>query len=169
MKKLLGLALTGIMCAVLAGCTTAGADEQGVRMAAVDESISLEDGYYINDKDDTYIRIEGNRIELCGLDYDAYAEEKWNEVIADLDETELEKQLPQHETFVKNTADDARLTFSLQEFVPVTFTLPNHKSTVLALNYVKDSQTYEGYSLKDDNSIVMIGNIYRYYGTELPQ
>lgn len=169
MKKLLGLALTGIMCVALVGCTTANADKQGVPLAAVDESISLKDGYYTSDKDDTYIRIEGNKIELGGLDIDAYAEEKWNEITADLDKAELEKQLPQHETFVKNTADDARATFALQEFVPVTFTLPNHKSTVLALNYVKDSQSYEGYSLKEDNSIVMIGNTYSYYGTELPE
>lgn len=170
MKKILGLALAGIMCTALVGCTTAGADGQGVPLASVDESISLKDGYYTNDNDESYIRIEGNKIELCGVDIDALAEKGWERLNAGIDDAERERQAPHHDSFVKNTAEDAKKTFALQEYTPVTFSLPDgHKSTVLALNYVKDSQTYEGYSLKTEDSIVMIGNTYYYYGTELPQ
>ena len=169
MKKLFGLALVGIMCAAFAGCATANADRQGVPLVSVDESISLKDGYYTNDNDESYIRIEGNKIELSGLDIEAYAEKSWEDAIAELDSAERERQLTHRDEYINNTMNDAKATFALQEYTPVTFSLPDQKRTVLALNYVKDSQTYEGYSLKSDDSIGMIGNVYHYCGTELPQ
>lgn len=169
MKKLLGLALTGIMCVALAGCATASADGQNSRIISVDESVSLKDGYYTNDNDDTYIRIEGNKMELCGLDYEAYARKSCDELYATFNEEELEKQLPHYEDAVKNTAESLRADCALQEFVPVTATFPDKKKTLLVLNYVENSQAYSGYSLKEDNSIERYDNIYRYYGTELPQ
>lgn len=169
MKKFLGLALTGIMCATLAGCATANADGQESRLITVDESVSLEDGYYTNDNDDTYIRIEGNKMELCGLDYEAYARKSCEELYATLDKETLEKELPRFEEVVKNTADGLREDCALQEFVPVTCNLPNKKKTLLVLNYVENSQSYMGFSLKEDNSIERYDNIYHYYGTELPE
>ncbi len=169
MKKILELALAGIMCVSLAGCMAAGADGQDIPLLSVDKSISLKEGYYTNENDDSYIHIVGNKIELCGADAEADAQEAWEQLMADMNTDEREKQKSNYESFIKNSVEEAQKTYALQEFTPVTFSLPDgYRSTCLALNYVEGDKTVAGYSLKSEDTILM-GETYCYYGTELPQ
>lgn len=158
-KKLLCL----LPIALLAGCTAVSADTEYNDGDCIEADVSLADGYYLSDSDDSYIHISDGQIELCDYDYVAAFTEEWNAI--DGDKASLE-------VYIENSAEIFVPQCSLQEYTPLSFIGMGENGddmTLLALNYElsKENGTYVGYILNDDGTISKADNIYTYFGTEL--
>lgn len=136
----------------------------------INEDIIVRSGYYTCDEDKSYIHVDGNKIELCNFDYEADAEEAWNNAIATLDETERSKQASNHDSYIEESIKDAKEQHRLQDFTPYTFVFGEKESTMLVINFefAHEHGTYTGYTYNEDGSIKK-GNIYHYSGTKKPQ
>lgn len=169
MKKLLCYFALAASCVFAVGCSTANADVEP-KSDYINEDITVKSGYYTCDEDKSYIHVDGNKIELCNFDYEAYAEEAWNNAMATLDEAERDRQASNHDSYIEESVKGAMEQHKLQEFTPYTFVLAEKESTMLVLNFefAHEHGTYTGYTYNEDGSISK-GNTYRYSGTEEPQ
>ena len=149
---------------LLAGCAAASADAEYSDGDCIEAEVSLSDGYYLSDNDDSYIHISGGQIELCGYDYVTAFTEDWNAVEGD--KASLEE-------YVDNSAEIFLSQCSLQDYTPVKFIGMGENGadlTLLAVNYelAQSTGTYTGYILNDDGTISKVDNVYSYVGEELP-
>lgn len=164
MKKLLAMAgILGII--ALTGCTTASADEKEKGDLSVVE-VDLQDGYYLSDKDDSYIHIENGMIELCGYDIDGKAKENYEKykeedcVKISLDE------------WIANAEEVFEPLFAWKEYTPVCFTQAGENGddlTLLVVDYefALEKGTFTGYVVNDDGTICREENTYTYKGAQL--
>lgn len=163
MKKL--LALAGILGALmLTGCalTSAAADGEEKGDIVITE-VDLQDGYYLSDKDDSYIHIDGNMIELCGFDIVGRAKTDWENF--DGPKVSLEESI----ACAKEVFEPL---FAWKEFTPIRIVEcgENGKDlTLLVVDYEwsKEHGTYTGYLVNEDGTITREGHIYTYNGENL--
>lgn len=80
MKKFLSFVALAASCVFAVGCSTANAEEK-TKTNHINEDITVKSGYYTCAEDDSYIHVDGNKIELCNFDYEADAERSWNETM----------------------------------------------------------------------------------------
>jgi hypothetical protein len=147
------------------GCTTAKADDERKTDIFVDNSVTVSEGYYLSDNDESYIHIENGQIELCDYDYVADFTESWNNI---------EDSKVSLDEYIENSAELFLAQIELQSFTPVRFegcTEDGGDIVILVLNYdsAAASGAYSGYILNDDGTISKVDNIYTYYGAELPE
>ena len=162
LKKLLCLCSFAL---VLTGCTAASADTEYSPGDFVVTEVSLEEGYYLSDKDDSYVHIVDGQIELCNYDYITICTEQWNAIEGD--KVSLEESIAIfEESFLPQC--------ELQEYTPLNMIGMGENGgdqLFLSLDYEwsKESGAYNGYLVYDDGTLSKAGNIYTYFGTELPE
>lgn len=162
MKKLLALAgILGII--TLTGCTAASADEEKKPGDVSIVEVDLKDGYYLSDKDDSYIHIEDGKIELCGYDIEGKAKESY-------EKTEGKKV--SLDEWIANTKEGFDSAFAWKEYTPVCFTKMGENGedlTLLVVDYefASKSGSYTGYIVNEDGTITREENIYTYKGEKL--
>lgn len=149
---------------VLTGCAAASADPEYTQGECIEIEVSLADGYYLSNNDNSYIHIEDGEIGLCDYDYTAAFTSDWNAL--DGDKASLDE-------YVDISAEALLYQISLQKYTPVKFVGMGENGgdlNLLAVHYKTslENNTYYGYILNDDGTISKIDNIYTYEGTELP-
>lgn len=169
MRKSLCLAALAAASVLMTGCVAVHADE--VKPTPhINEDITVRSGYYTCEDNDAYIHVDGNLIELCNFDHEANAEDRWNELMAECDETERERQAPHREEFISNSVEFALEQESLQEFTVYTIPFEERDITMLVLNFdfAVEHGTFMGYNYNEDGSISRGELTYYYAGEELP-
>lgn len=161
-KKLLCLCSFAL---VLTGCTAASADTEYSPGDFVVTEVSLADGYYLSDNDDSYVHITDGQIELCNYDYVTVFTEQWNS---------LEGNKASLEKFIEVSAEAFLPQCALQEYTPLKMIGMGENGgdqILLSLDYEwsKENGTYNGYLVYDDGTLFKADNIYTYFGTELPE
>lgn len=165
--RLTAAAAAVLMCVCSAGCVSANAaPEHELYGIYLDDSISPKDGYYLSDKDESYIYVQGDHIGVFNFDFVALAEKNWYETD--------EPKVPLEE-WIKNSTEGWQVT-DWNEFktarIPVSAD-PNEDILNIFVDYDNSwnggSFSGKGYLMNHDGTIDQVGNTYTYGGTELPE
>lgn len=171
MKKILCYAALAVSCALMSGCVEAHAEDPKPRKSYINEDITVKSGYYISDEDDSYIRVDGNMIEVCNFDYENYIEGLWSQSMEQWDEQEREKQASRHDIVLENTTKSMKEQHSFQEYTIYTFPHSDKDTTMLVVNFefAKAHDTYTGYIYDPETETICESYTYQYIGEELPE
>lgn len=163
MKKV--LALAGILGALtLTGCALTSVAPDGEEKGdIVITEVDLQDGYYLSDKDDSYIHIEDGKIELCGYDIEGKTKAAYEA---------CEGKKASLDVWLETAKEDYGSLFAWKEYTPVCFTKMGKNGedfTLLVVDYefASKSGSYTGYIVNEDGTITREENIYTYKGESL--
>mgnify|MGYP004617757459 CR=1 FL=1 len=157
------LSLTVLFSLALTGCAAASAADDHPAGGHSEVDVDLADGYYTNDKDNSYIHITDGKIELCGYDIESEIRKEYDSITDD--KVSFEEYLANSEELFEEKT-------KLQSFTPVCFNKMGENGedmTLLVVNYdfAKDNGTYTGYTLNPDGTIKILDNTYSFSSTEL--